>query len=134
MSYPGRARCALALSGGELTNFAAHLYGSRTKPLYTCDSLAFVRFLDAPSTPPHWTAEVIGAVLASNGSKVVPHRCIPSANSWSFYGLQVVLEPSHLGALPQYPSSKSLAEAYPSVFNRYLSLDALNGPRFALSG
>lgn len=96
--------------------------------------LALVQFLDDPSTPPHLMTEAIGAVLALNGSKVVPRRCISSANSWSPEGLRVVLEPSHLSALSQYPSLKNLVDAYPAVYSPYLSLDSLTSLGFALSG
>ena len=98
------------------------------------DPLALVQFLDAPSTPPHLMTEAIGAILALNGSKVVPRRRISSANSWSPEGLRVVLEPSHLSALSQDPSLKSLVDTYPAVYSRYLSLDSLTSLGSALSG
>ena len=96
--------------------------------------LALVQFLDDSSTPPHLMTEAIGAVLALNGSKVVPRRCISSANSWSPEGLRVVLEPSHLSALSQYPSLKNLVDAYPAVYSPYLSPDSLTSLGSALSG
>lgn len=58
------------------------------------DSFAPVRFLDVPSAPPGLAAEVFDTVLVLNESKVVSRRCVSSANSWSPYGLRVVLEPS----------------------------------------
>jgi hypothetical protein len=143
ISCPGLARWVLATSPLAMSS-------QISLPTYTdhslCvnvtfrDSLAFVGFL--PSTPPQLTAKVIGAVLALNGSKVVPRRCISSTNSWSPYGLRVVLDPSHLGALSQHSSLKDLADAYPAVYGHYLPPDfAVNfdmkygftDPRSALS-
>ena len=86
-------------------------------------SLALVRFPGASSAPPDLMARVIGAMPALNGSKVAPRRFISPAKSWSPHGLRVVLEPSHFGALSQYPSLKSLADSYPAVYRSYLSLD-----------
>jgi len=137
MSCPCLAQYVLALSPlavSSQTSLPTSMEHSLCMRVTTRDSVALVRFLDAPSTTPHLTSEVIGAVLALNGSKVVPRRCMSSANTWSLYGLQVVLEPSHFGALSQYPSLKSLADAYPPIYSRYLPLDPLNCPRSALSG
>jgi len=137
MSCPCLAQYVLAprpLAVSSQTSLPTSMEHSLCMHVTFRDSVALVRFLDAPSTTPHLTSEVIGAVLALNGSKVVPRRCMSSVNSWSLYGLQIVLEPSHFGALSQYPSLKSLADAYPPIYSRYLPLDPLNGPRSVLSG
>ena len=133
MSSPCLAQCVLAPAPLGVSSQTS-LPTSTEHILYVHvtfrDPLHLVQFLDT-STPPRPVTEVIGAVLALNGSKVVPRRSISSANSWSPSGLRVVLDPSHFGALLQYQSLKSLADAYPAVYSRYLSL-ASPGP--ALSG
>src|SRR5258706_2280833 len=137
MSSPCLAPCVLApapLAVSSQASLSTSTEHSLCVRVTFRDPLALVQFLDAPSTPPHLMTEAIGPVLALNGSKVVPRRCISSATSWSPYGLRVVLEPSHLSALSQYPSLKSLVDPYPAVYSRYPCLDSLTSLRSALSG
>ena len=135
MSSPCLAQCVLA-PGPLAVSSQNSLPTSTEHILYIhvtfLEPLALVQFSHSSSAPPRPMTEVISAVLALNGSRVVPRRCSSSANSRSPSGLRVVLDPSHFSALLQYPSLKSLANAYPAVYSRYLPLDS--SPRSALSG
>ena len=91
MSAIGSMCSRLISSGAELTNVVTYLYGAQSLRRYRSP-----RFSRPCQGPPPLIAELIGAVLALNGSKVVPRRCISSTNTWSRDGLRVVLEPSYL--------------------------------------